>query len=96
MDNAKDDRMKVTAFSTHCFEKPFLEMANKNYHHKLGYFDIQLSPKTAVLAKDFPVISCFVTDKLNAEALQLIADNGTKLIYQCKSFRQINYMESIP
>lgn len=72
--------MKVALFSMHNFEKPFLTMANQLHNYELEYFDIKLSTKTALLAKDFPVISCFVTDQLNAEVLQIIAKNGTQLI----------------
>lgn len=72
--------MKIAFFSMHQFEKPFLENVNAAYGYELEYFDVNLSPKTASLAKDFPIISCFVTDQLNAETLKILADQGTKLI----------------
>lgn len=72
--------MKVANFSTHSFEKPFLAAANEVHRHEIEYFDINLSPKSVVLAKGFPVVSCFVTDQLNAEVLQTLAKQGTKLI----------------
>lgn len=72
--------MKIAIFSTHGFEKPFLTAANESYQHQLEYFDINLSSKNVVLAKYFPVVSCFVTDQLNAEVLQALVKQGTKLI----------------
>lgn len=72
--------MKIAFFSMHQFEKPFLEKANKKYGYELEYFDIHLSQKTALLANEFSVVSCFVTDQLNAEVLKKLADQGTKLI----------------
>ncbi len=83
--------MKTACFSLHHFEKPFLAAANQAHHHALEYFDVQLSEKTASLAKDFPVVSCFVTDQLNAEVLNIIAKNGTKLIaLRCAGFNQVD------
>lgn len=58
------ERMKVAVFSMHAFKKPYLIAANKNLNYQLEYFDVPLSSKTALLAKRFPVISCFVTDEL--------------------------------
>lgn len=72
--------MKIAIFSAHKFEKPFLTTANEKYQYKIEYFDISLSSKNVILAKDFPVVSCFVTDQLNAEVLQTLAKQGTKLI----------------
>jgi D-lactate dehydrogenase len=72
--------MKAAFFSHHHFEKPFLAAANRAHNHNLEYFDIKLSEKTASLAANFPAISCFVTDQLNAEVLQIIVKNGTRLV----------------
>lgn len=72
--------MKIAFFSMHPFEKPFLEKANEAYGYELEYFDTYLSPKTALLAKNFSIISCFVTDKLNTETLEILAKYGIKLI----------------
>jgi D-lactate dehydrogenase len=72
--------MKIACFSLHHFEKPFLAAANQAHQHELEYFDLMLSEKTASLAKDFPVISCFVTDQLDSKVLNIIAKNGTQLI----------------
>lgn len=83
--------MKIACFSLHHFEKPFLETANQTHHHALEYFSVHLSEKTAALAKNFPAISCFVTDQLNAEVLNIIAKNGTKLIaFRCAGFNQVD------
>jgi D-lactate dehydrogenase len=72
--------MKIAFFSMHEFEKPYLTEANKLYNYQFEYFDLSLSLESVELAKNFSVISCFVTDKLNAEVLQILANNGTKLI----------------
>lgn len=72
--------MKVAVFSTNAFEKPFLAEANQQYHHELVLFENTLNEQTAILATGFTVISCFVTDKLSAPVLDILAKNGTQLI----------------
>jgi len=72
--------MKAAIFSAKSFEKPFLIEANQQYNHDLEFFDCVLNLQTVELAKSFSVISCFVTDHLNKEVLQILATRGTKLI----------------
>lgn len=73
--------MKTAFFSTQNYEKPFILQANqKGHNHNLEFFENTLSEKTAILAKDFPVVCCFVTDKLSAPVLSVLSKNGTKLI----------------
>ena len=62
--------MEVAIFSHHRFEQPFFNEANWVHGHILHVFDTQLSTQTASLAKNFPVVSCFVTDNLS-EAVAL-------------------------
>lgn len=72
--------MKVAIFSTKEFEKSFLIAANQQYRHDLVFFENTLNEQTAILASGFPAICCFVTDKLAAPTLKILAKNGTKLI----------------
>ena len=72
--------MKVAIFSSHSFEKPFLEKANQAHRHQLDFFATSLCEKTVNLAKGYLAISCFVTDQLDAFALKTLSANGIKLI----------------
>jgi D-lactate dehydrogenase len=72
--------MKVAIFSVKTFENPFLSSANEHHGHSIEFFESALNEQTAVLAKGFPAISCFVTDKVSPEVLAVLAKNGTKLI----------------
>jgi D-lactate dehydrogenase len=72
--------MKIAVFSTHVFDKSFLEDANKYYQHELVFFETTLTEKTVSLAAGFPAIACFVTDQLKAPVLKKLAKNGTRLI----------------
>jgi len=72
--------MKVSIFSAHKFEKPFLERANASYGYELKYFDAHLDPSVAKLAAGSEIVSAFVSDQLCKDTLKVLADGGTKMI----------------
>jgi D-lactate dehydrogenase len=72
--------MKTAIFSAKEFEMPFLLKANQTYQHELVFFETVLNEKTALLAKGFSAISCFVTDCLSEPVLNTLAKNGTHFI----------------
>ncbi len=71
---------KVAIFSAQSFDKKFLSAANKPYGFDLVFFEASLTPQTVELAKGFTIVSCFVTDNLNADVLRVLAQQGTKFI----------------
>ncbi|CAN1213317.1 D-lactate dehydrogenase [Tumidithrix helvetica PCC 7403] len=72
--------MKVAFFSTKTYDRQSFEAANANYHHELTFFDVQLNPKTAVLAADFLAVCMFVNDIADAATLDILASHGTRLL----------------
>lgn len=72
--------MKVAFFSTKSYDRQSFEAANTNYHHELTFFDVQLNPKTAILASEFPVACMFVNDIADGETLDILASGGTRLL----------------
>jgi D-lactate dehydrogenase len=72
--------MKIAIFSAHCFEISFLREANKNLQYELTFFDCRLTAETVEKARGFTVVSCFITDQLDAGILKILANNGTQLI----------------
>lgn len=72
--------MKIAFFSAKEYEKSFFELANKEHHHEITYFDIPLNEQTALLTKGFLVVACFVSDHLNTAVIQILAEQGVKLI----------------
>lgn len=72
--------MKVAIFSTHRFEKGFIESENKQFNHSLVFFESRLTIETANLAKGFPCVCAFVNDRLNEQVLKILVENGTRLI----------------
>ena len=72
--------MKIAFFSTHHFEKEFFTVGNLKHHHHFTFFEPALNQQTAPLAKDVEVVCAFVTDQLDSDTLQILKQNGVKLI----------------
>ncbi|OJW81514.1 MAG: hydroxyacid dehydrogenase [Bacteroidetes bacterium 46-16] len=71
--------MKIAVFSTHKFEKKYLEhVFNGKYDVK--YISTTLSFETASLAQGYDAVSIFVTDTACALTLQILAKSGVKFL----------------
>lgn len=71
--------MKTTVFSTHKFERPFLEQAN-NGRHEFVFFDTRLTEHTASFAKGSEAVSLFVNDDASEAVLNILFGIGIKYI----------------
>jgi D-lactate dehydrogenase len=72
--------LRIYFFDTHSFEKEHFCDSNKEFGHELNYFEGKLTEKSAILAKGFPCVCAFVNDHLDAKVLNILFENGTKLI----------------
>ncbi|MBD3887012.1 2-hydroxyacid dehydrogenase [Phormidium tenue FACHB-886] len=72
--------MKVAVFSTKAYDQRFLDQFNGDFDHELTYLEPRLSVETAPLAAGFPAVCLFVSDVADAQTLEVLASNGTKLI----------------
>jgi len=71
--------MKTAVFSSHKFEKPFLEQAN-NSRHEMHFLNVKLSLETAMLSAGFEAASLFVSDDASAEILEILHQQGIRFI----------------
>jgi len=86
--------METAIFSTHKFEKDFLQKANINKHEFL-FLETRLNERTAVLAKGCAATSIFVTDDASAAVLQILKDGGTKyLVLRSAGFNHVDLEEA--
>src|SRR5690606_20814475 len=82
--------MKVAVFSTKIYDREFLTEANNN-QHQLVFHEVQLQPNTVLLAQGCEAVCCFVNDKLNAEVLTALKEQGVKLIaLRCTGFNGVD------
>lgn len=85
--------MKVAVFSSQAYDRKFFDLANQkaNNPHEFVYFETSLKTRTAPLAADFPAVCIFVNDLANKETLEILAENGTKLIaLRCAGYNNVD------
>lgn len=72
--------MKIAVFSLQQYELPFFKKLGEEHGMTFDYYSTHLDGSTLSLAKDYPIICCFVNDSLNENVLQQLAQNGTRFI----------------
>lgn len=72
--------MKVIIFSAHDYEKSYFEKLNEKNTHELVFVYNHLNIESAIMTKGFDCVCAFVNDKLDANILTLLKNNGVKLI----------------
>ncbi|MEC3911283.1 2-hydroxyacid dehydrogenase [Sphingobium sp. CR2-8] len=67
--------MKVAVFSTHAFDRRFLDQANEaaGHRHDLVYLETRLDARSASLAAGCGAICAFVNDRLDRPAMEILA-----------------------
>ncbi|MCX8079821.1 MAG: 2-hydroxyacid dehydrogenase [Bacteroidia bacterium] len=71
--------MKVLHYSTHGFDRKFLEIAGTNIH-EFYFTEDGLNSETAELAKGFEAITLFTSDDASSEVLKKLAASGIRYI----------------
>jgi len=72
--------MKTAVFSARRYDKSLLAQANADAGHALRFLEDRLTPATAILAKDCAAVCVFVNDNADAEVLEILARQGTRLV----------------
>jgi D-lactate dehydrogenase len=73
-------QVRIAFFDTRRYDRESFDEASTRHHHELVYFEARLVRDTAALARGFTVICCFVNDRLDASALEVLAGGGTRLL----------------
>jgi D-lactate dehydrogenase len=83
--------MRVAAFSVKPYDTSSLTAASAGLPIEWAWFEPRLDRHTARLADGAVAINCFVNDQLDAATLELLADQGVKLItLRCAGFNQVD------
>lgn len=86
--------MNVAIYSTHKFEKEYLEKANKGQYN-FKYITSALSSETAHLAEGCEAVSIFVSDDASAPVLQLLNKAGVKfIVLRSAGFNHVDIAEA--
>lgn len=87
--------MKAAFFDTHDYDREFFDQQNSKFKHEIVYFEPRLTTQTALLAKDFPCICCFVNDRLDTETLCILACKEIRLIgLRSAGYNNVNLIEA--
>jgi D-lactate dehydrogenase len=78
--------MKTLFYSTHKFDKPFIEKANDNKHN-IEFIEESLNENTASLAKGFDAVALFTSDDASSSILEKLSSYGVKHI----ALRSVGY-----
>jgi D-lactate dehydrogenase len=71
--------MKVLVYSARSYDREFMDRANRG-EHDIVYTEARLEATTAILAKSYIAVCCFVQDDLRASVLRKLQQGGTRLI----------------
>lgn len=83
--------MKVALFGCKPYDRRFFETANESYNHELIFLEPHLHEKTAILAKDAEAVCIFVNDTLNADTLEILSNQGIRLIaLRCAGYNNVD------
>jgi D-lactate dehydrogenase len=72
--------MKAAIFSSHDFDRAALTAANHRHAHELAFLTSPLDTTTASLARGYPAVVAFMNDRLDAETLEILSRDGTRLV----------------
>jgi D-lactate dehydrogenase len=72
--------MNILFFNSKQFERDIFTSVNSAFNHEITFLDVHLTLETAVCAKGYSAICCFVNDNLQAEVLEQLAIQGVRLI----------------
>lgn len=83
--------MNIAVFSTKQYDRKFFSLVNQDFGFNLEFFDFKFDAKTARMAEGADVVCIFVNDTADREAIQVLAQQGIKLIaLRCAGFNNVD------
>jgi D-lactate dehydrogenase len=83
--------MDIAFFSTKSYDRNAFNAANSGYNDNFVFFETKLNHQTVGLAKGFTTVCTFVNDVVDRSTLELLAQNGTKLLaLRCAGYNQVD------
>jgi D-lactate dehydrogenase len=83
--------MNIAFFSAQPYDKQFFTAHNESYDFSLQFFEAALSVQTVSLAKDMDAVCVFVNDKVDAEVIGKLKEQGVKFIaLRCAGFNNVD------
>jgi D-lactate dehydrogenase len=92
--------LKIAFFGTKDYDRIFFSELVKDkgegtYNSEIKYFDSNLGPETAGLAKGYDTVCVFVNDDVTRPVVQQLHENGVKLILlRCAGFNNVDLVST--
>jgi len=84
--------MRIAFYDTKPYDKIWFNKLNESYGYKIKYFEDKLNADTAILAKNYDVICAFVNDTIDEETLDIMHENGIKLLaMRCAGYNNVDF-----
>ncbi len=85
------DRPRIAFFDSKPYTSQTFDQANESFGYHLKYFPNRLDDETAILAKGYRVVCCFVNDRINRAAVDALVDLGVQLLaLRCAGFNNVD------
>jgi D-lactate dehydrogenase len=89
--NTSSSTIKLAVFSSKNWVTTSFDTVNKQFNFEIAYFEARFDHKTALLAAGADAICVFVNDKVDAPALEILKEQGVKLVaLRCAGFNNVD------
>ena len=83
--------MKIAVFSTKPYDQEYFEKYSNENDYTFSFFETALNKTTANLSDGFDVICAFVNDNVDKDTIEVLANNGIRLIaMRCAGFNNVD------
>lgn len=84
--------MKIAFFDAKPYDIESFSEINNSFGFKIKYFETKLNLDSAPLTAGFDAVCVFVNDFVNEEVINILVNNGVKLIsLRCAGFNNVNF-----
>ncbi len=84
--------MKIAFYDTKNYDRQSFDRLNNSYGFEIKYFENKLNEDTAALSKGYDVVCAFVNDTLNENVINILHENGVKLIaMRCAGYNNVDF-----
>ena len=80
---------RIAFFDTKPYDKLYFDKFNDNY--EISYFEGKLNKKTAPITREYDAVIAFVNDDIDADTINILADNGIKVLaMRCSGYSNVD------
>ncbi len=80
---------RIAFFDTKPYDKQYFDKFNNDY--EISYFEGKLNRKTAPITSGYDAVVAFVNDDIDADTINILADNGIKVLaMRCSGYSNVD------